>query len=69
MRVCQVNKHIFDIDSQDNVICRKCSITYLHYVDQIEQHAVMDRWSINPGYASNFTQQEGFPFDFEIIEE
>ncbi len=69
MRVCQVNKHIFDIIPEGDVVCRKCSITYLHYTNQIEQHAVMDRWSINPGYSSNFTQQEDFPFDFEVIEE
>lgn len=69
MRVCQVNKHIFDIKNDGEVACNKCSITYLHYVNQIEQHAVMDRLAINPDYKSNFTAQEDFPFDFEVIEE
>ena len=47
MRVCQVNKHIFDIKNDGEVACNKCSITYIHYVNQIEQHAVMDRLAIN----------------------
>jgi hypothetical protein len=69
MRFCQVNKHIFDINPDGEVLCRKCSITYLHYTNQIEQHAAFDRLAINPDYKSNFTAQEDFPFDFEVIEE
>ena len=69
MRVCQVNKHIFDIKDDGEVSCNKCSITYMHYVNQIEQHAVMDRLAINPNYSSNFTAQKDFPFDFELIED
>ena len=41
----------------------------MHYVNQIEQHAVMDRLAINPNYSSNFTAQKDFPFDFELIED